>query len=216
MNVTMTKRLLVLLLLAGLPLLAGCPASRYFAYLLFGGQEKPVKAEFTGLKGKSVAVVVFCDKRTQYDYPDISLTLASAIAGELEKHVEKVRVIDPRQVVKYQDSNIYWDEMGKTELGKALGADFLLFVPLEEFSTRETGSQNLYRGRITSQCGLWQVSLPERKARVWQSETIRVVHPEHDPSGLLQENDRVVREKTERLFADRLAKKFYDHKVPLE
>ena len=212
---TMSKRMLAVFL-AAVPMLAGCPAARYMAYLFFGGQEKTVKAEFPGLAGKSVVVVVFCDKRTQYDYPDITLTLAAAIAGELERNVKKIRVIDPRQVVKYQDSNIYWDEMGKTELGRGLGADFVLFVPVEEFNTRETGSQNLYRGRITSQCGLWQVSLPEQKARVWQGETIRVVYPEHDPTGLLQENDRVVRDKTERLFANRLAKKFYDHKVSLE
>jgi len=50
-------------------------------YLLFGGRDREVKAEFDGLSGKTVAVIVYTDLRTQYDYPDLNLTLSSAISG---------------------------------------------------------------------------------------------------------------------------------------
>jgi hypothetical protein len=85
-----------------------------------------------------------------------------------------------------------------------------------EYGTREPGSLNLYRGRINAQASLYKTSLDERKARLWRGKAIRVVYPEHDPTGLLRENDRSVRDKTEAIFADKLAKRFYDHKVPIE
>jgi len=197
--------------------LTGCEPMAYFLYVWWpGAREKKVKAEFAGLPGKSVVIVVYCDRRVQYEYPNVCLSLSSAAASRLAGNVKNLNVIDPRRVVKYQDGNIYWDEMDKTQLGKAFGADFVLFLSLVEYSTREPGSLNLYRGRINAQASLYQTSLPEREARVWRGQAIRVVHPEHDPTGLLRESDRSVRDKTEAIFADKLAKKFYDHKVPIE
>lgn len=203
-------------LLAVLPLVSGCRGMRHLAYVIFGGQEEQVKAEFRGLSGKSVAVVIYCDRRVQFDYQDLPLTLSATVAEELRKNVKPSGIVDPRRVVKYQDDNIHWDEMDRTELGKAFGADYVLFICLVEFSTREPGSMNLYRGRITAECSVYRVSLPEREARVWGGQTVRVVHPEHDPTGLLRENDRAIRDVTEHLFAERLVKRFYDHKVAIE
>jgi hypothetical protein len=195
----------------------GCEPMAYFLYVWWpGAREKKVKAEFAGLPGKNVVIVVYCDRRVQYEYPNVCLSLSSAAASQLAGNVKDVSVVDPRRVVKYQDGNIYWDEMDKTQLGKAFGADFVLFLSLVEYSTREPGSLNLYRGRIHAQASLYQTSLPEREARVWRGQAIRVVYPEDDPTGLLRESDRFVRDKTEAIFADRLAKKFYDHKVPIE
>jgi hypothetical protein len=210
----MTRRLLIPFLLAATAL-TGCEAARYFTYLFAPGSDK-VAAEFAELPGKSVVIVVYCDKRVQYEYPDVCLSLSSAVAEQLAKNVKDVNVIDPRRVVKYQDGNIYWDELDKTQLGKAFGADFVLFISVVEYSTREPGSLNLYRGRITAQVSLYKTSLPEREARIWRESSIRVVHPKHDPTSLLRESDRSVRDKTEAIFADKLAKKFYDHKVDAE
>ena len=212
----MTRKLLIPLLLAAVTL-TGCQPMAYFLYLVWpGSRTRKVKAEFAGLPGKSVVIVIYCDKRVQYEHPNVRLSVSSAVAGELEKNVDDITVIDSRRVVKYQDGNIYWDEMEKTQLGKSFGADFLLFVSLVEYSTREPGSLNLYRGRINAQAGLHQASMPEREARLWRNKAIRVIHPKDDPTGLLRDDDRAVREKTEAIFADKLAKKFYDHEVPIE
>lgn len=209
------KLLIPLALAAGV--LGGCEQTAYVLYVLWpGAHERKVPAEFSGLRDKNVAVIVYCDKPVDYEYPHVRLSISSAVAGQLGKNVKKIKVVDPRRVVKYQDENIYWDEMDKTALGKAFGADCVLFISLVEYNTREPGSLNLYRGRITAQVGVYDVSLPERKARAWRGRDIRVVHPKHDPTGSLGESDRAIRDKTERIFADLLAKKFYDHKVPIE
>jgi len=212
----MTKKLLIPLLLAS-ALSGGCKPAAYLLYTLWPGlHEKDVKAEYAELSGKTVAVVVYVDKRTEFEYPEVRQTVSGAVMGRLAEHVKDVNVVEPYRVVKYQDENIYWDEMDKTELGKAFGADCVLFISLLEFTTREPGSQNLYRGRITAQASLYKVALPERKARVWKGQDIKVRYPETDPTGEPRESDRVIREMTERLFAEDLVKKFYDHKVPIE
>jgi len=211
----MRKMCLALLLSA--VTLSGCKQAAFFLYALWpGAREKKVKAEFAGLAGKSAVIVVYADKRVQYEYPNVCLTLSSVIGGQLTKNVKGLTLIDPRRVVKYQDGNIYWDEMDKTALGKAFGADFVLFVSLVEYSTREPGSVNLYRGRINAQVGLYDASLGERDARVWRNRSVRVVYPEHTSTGVLRDSDRGIRGKTEAVFADTLAKRFYDHKVPIE
>ncbi|HUS92839.1 MAG TPA: hypothetical protein VM695_13355 [Phycisphaerae bacterium] len=212
----MTRKLLVALLAAS-GLLSGCDAMAYTLYVLFpSAREKEVEAECKELAGQSLAIVVYADRQTEFAYPGVRRSVAAVVMGELTQRLEGLRVIDPALVTRYQDNNIYWDETPKTDLGKAFMADYVLFLSLVEYSTREPGSLNLYRGRITAQAGLYKTLLPERKARVWSAREVRVRFPEHDPTGEPSESDRVIRETTERLFADKLAKKFYDHKVPIE
>ncbi len=201
-------------LLAAVATSGGCSTqmAKYMAYVIAGGREQDVKAEFDGLSGKTVAVVVYTDLRTQYEYPDLNLTLSSAISGRLKDNVKKITLIPPSRIVRYQDENIYWPEMDKTELGKALGADFIIYVPLEEFATRVPDSSYLYRGRVTCEPSVYDMSKPPREARVYKFEKIRILYPEHEPSGMINENDRQIRLKTEGLFAEKLAWKFYKHK----
>jgi len=212
----MARRALMWLLPASL-LLGGCKPTAHFLWVIWpGARERKVKAEFADLPGKTVAVVVYCDKAVRYEYPQVQLTVSSRVAAELGEHVKKVQVIDPRRVVRYQDEKLYWDEMDKTELGKVFGADYVLYVALVRFSTRERGALHLYHGHLEAQAGLYQTSLPERRARVWSAARIRVKYPKEGSIGLPGESDRKVRDEIERAFADRLAKRFYDHKVPIE
>ena len=212
----MMRKLCLPMLLAAVTL-SGCKETAFFLYALWpGARDREVKAEFAGLAGKSVVIVVYCDRRVQYEYPNVCLTVSSAVGGQLAKNVEGLTLIDPRRVVKYQDGNIYWDEMDKTALGKAFGANFVLFISLVEYSTREPGSLNLYRGRINAQVSLYDGALGERDARVWRDRSIQTVYPKHTATGVLRDSDRGIRGKTEAIFANTLAKRFYDHKVPIE
>ncbi len=214
MKIRIRKWICMCGLLAAVVGSGGCTTKmmKHTAYLIYGGRTKKVKAEFPGFVGKTVAVVVYVDRSTQYNFPDLSLTLSSMIAGQLDKNVKGIKIIPPARIVRYQDENIYWEEMDKAELGKAFGADYVLFVPMEEFGTRLPESSYLYQGRATCEPSVYDVTKPPRDSRVRKFDKIKIVHPEHEPAGTLNENDRQIRLKTEALFADKLAKKFYDHK----
>lgn len=212
----MARKLLISTLLLSV-LLCGCETSSwaYFWYVLFGGsQTEKVEAEFSGLKNKTVAIVIFADQAVQYEYPGARAGLSLACASLFRKHIKGITVVDPLRIVKYQDENIYWDTMDKTELGNKFNADYVVYISLLEFSTREPLSTSLFRGRISAEVGIYQTSLPERQSQVDRFGDLRVIYPEEDPTGELGKDDSDVRWKTEVLFADKLTKKFYDHEVP--
>ncbi len=210
----MPKRILVIAMLALASSACGCRPLGYFLYLIAPGESgQKQKAEFDALKGHSVAVVIFADVNTQYEYPAAQMELSALIAHELGRHVKDVRVIDTRKVIRYQHENIYWDSMPKTQLGEIFGADYILFVSLLQYTTREPGSMNLSRGIISAEVSVYDTSLAEHQSRVKYWPEISVAFPEDDPMGRLGANEQRIRERTEKLFVDKVVKKFYDHKV---
>ena len=210
----MPRKHLLLLVLAGL----WCPGCQQLGYLLhLIAPEEPTQSvdpEYKELPGHNLAVLIYADTSVQCDYPSVRVELSMVLCKELREKVKNLRVVDYRRTIRYQDENIYWDAMDKTKLGKVFEADHLLLVSLTEFTTREPGSINLYRGRISAEASLYKMDLPERQSRVWRAEDIRVVYPPQDPTGELVENDLQLRYETERQFAEKLAQKFYKHKAP--
>ena len=208
----MTRRILLLILLVGLAATAGCDAINYMAYLFAPAMPaKPVPAEFEGLEGHSVAVVIFADQQVQYEYPFARLTLGSAVAAELTEQLKDVRVVDVRKVCRYQDENLYWETMDKTELARRLEADYVLIVDLLQYGTREPGSLNLYRGTIAAQPALYAAAREEHEAKIWGGK-VTVTYPSGEAGGVPATDDRGIRNTTERLFARELVRKFRKYK----
>jgi hypothetical protein len=195
-------------------LLPGCQLARYVAYLFGPGEAaQTVEAEYTGLSGRRVALVIYADEAVLFEYPRAQLELSLLIGDQLRKNVKGIFVVAPEAVLKYQADNVNWDTMDKTRLAKALGADHVLQVSLVEFASRERGMVNVYRGRIVAEAAVYQATLSERQSRVWRCPDLRVSYPEQGPAGEIGTDDVKVRYATEALFADRLAKKFYRHQV---
>ncbi len=197
--------------------LGGCDSGTLgYMFYLVAPPEKKVKvpAEFDALGGRSVAIVIYVDQGVQYEYPYARLTLSTALAAELKEHVKNVTVVDPRRVITYQVENVYWDTLDKTRLGRDLGADFVLHVVLDEYTMREPGSINLYRGRIRGAAGLYETAQEEHNARVWEGDDFAVIHPLHGPVGELSHDDANIRYATEKQFTEMIARKFYKHKIP--
>ncbi len=210
----MWKKFFIIILLLLATTAGGC---RYMLYLFApGAQDKKVEAEFDGFKGSSVAVVIYADVNIQYEYPTAQMELSMLIADQLRKHVENVQVVDPRKVIRYQQENIYWETMSKNRLGEIFDAEYILFVSLMQFTTREPGSINLSRGIISAEVSVYDTSLPEHRSRVKRWPEISVAFPADDPVGRLEANEQKIREHTEKLFVDKVAKKFYDHKVSIK
>ena len=211
------RRILTVAMLGLAATAGGC---NYLAFVLSAIVPEPptptIDAEYSGLPDHSVAIVVFASQATQYDHPLAQLEVASVVAGELQREVKNVTVIDPRRVVKYQNENLNWETMDKTALGRQFSADYVLYVALSEFATVEPGSMNLYRGRITAEASLFKTSLGEKDARVWGSQDFRILYPPQAAVGLPGETDESIRYATERAFAQAMVNKFHKYKVPKE
>lgn len=201
-------------------LLGGCAALSYPAYVLAGAAPaKKQKAEFDGLRGQTVAIVIYCNLDVSYEfrYSDIRLELGSALREQLTKNVKDCRVVTPLRVARYQDQNVHWDTLPMPQVGRDLQADYVLYVSLLEFTTREPGSANLARGRIRADLSLWNTH-PEKGADgcVWRKENVSVIYPQDAPIGATAPNVTPLRMDTENIFADLVAKYFYEYDLPKE
>ncbi len=197
--------------------LGGCRACDHFLYVTAPiSSNREVPAEFDGLSGHKIAVIVDADEQMQFEYPLLRLELSAAASQLMKQRVENVSLVDPRAVVNYQDSHLNWNTRPKTALAAALGADYVLYVTMIELSTREPGTLRLYRGRLVAEAGLYQANYPERRSRVWHGPDFRVTYPKHGPTSLEGDSDRRVLQRTLVVFADQLVKKFHPYEVPLE
>jgi hypothetical protein len=206
----MTRRhALCLALLAAM--LGGCKQVGHFVYLWAGEEHtKTVEAEYTDLAHSTVAVVIYADDQVQYEYPEATLSLSTAIASELNANVELVQVVDPLNVRAYQHENISWHGMDKSELGRQFEADYVLFVAVREYATREPGSLSIYRGHINAEASLFKVHELPGTSAVWQDEYVEVSYPPDGPTSAAAD----IRYRTDKRFAELLARRFYTHEVP--
>jgi hypothetical protein len=135
-----------------LPLVSGgCSMITTVAYLV--APEKDAPAEFKGLKGKHVAVV--CKPIVELEFSDASSAreLAAMVGSQLAQNVRKARVIDQREVARWIDENA-WNDY--PTLGKALDADIVVGIDLEQFRIHE--GSTLYRGRASAHVRVYDVA----------------------------------------------------------
>lgn len=178
--------------------------------------KQEVKAEFGEFQNSTVAIMIYPGNSIEVEYPSVKLSLARSVAAYLKK-VKNIKIIDPRIVMKYQDENLDWLTMSRKDMGRTLGADYILLISLQNYTTRENGSRDSYRGRIAAEASVFRTSNSADNP-VWQGQDLRAAFPaENEPVQLLADgDDSKIRERVEAVFADQLAKKFYTYKQELE
>jgi hypothetical protein len=142
---------LVLLAAVLLPVVAGgCSTLLTVAYLV-APEDTP--AEFKGLRGKHVVVV--CKPIVELEYSDAgtSRELANTVTALLRENVRKTKLIEQHEVAKWTDENTWVDYPA---VGKALDADLVVGIDLEEFRMHE--GSTLYRGKATAHVRVFDVA----------------------------------------------------------
>ena len=192
----------------------GCSQIGALTYM-FGVYEEDIKipAAYENLADSRVAVVIYADDRTQYEYPEAMLALSHMISASLRKNVENLETVDPNEIRGFQRENLGWETMDKASLGQALGADHVLFVALRQYTTREPGSLNIYRGHINAEASIYDTTEAEGAAPAWQEEYLEVTFPPK-ATGVIANNDRKIQYETDKAFTELLVKYFYEHEVP--
>jgi len=209
-----------LCLLIVVPFLAACAGCNLIAAplsIMAQDQTKKVPAEYADLSGKNLTIWVWADESLLFEYPVIQKDTANHARYFLLQHVKNVKITDIDAVDRFQRSNYDADTLPVPQVGRKFNADAVLFIQVSEFVTRPAGAPNLFQGRMNTQCALYDckgdlpVESPNRK--LW-SGAVSVVYPER-PVGLMDSNDLTIRSVLLKLFGEALAKKFYEHQVPV-
>ena len=141
---------LITLVAVVLPAASGCSTLFTAAYLF---QPADVPAEFTGLRGKHVAIA--CRPIVELEFTDAGSAreLASLVGAQIGSKVRRTRIISQQEVARWVDENSWVDY---PSLGKSLDADLVVGVDLEAFRLHE--GSTLYRGRATAHVKVYEVA----------------------------------------------------------
>jgi ABC-type uncharacterized transport system auxiliary subunit len=192
----------VVVAIAALASSGGCRSAIATAMYLFKGDE--VDPEYTGLKGKKVAVVCRPPAGLNYANSTAGRDIVQQMSKLLQERVPKIKVVEAQKVSKWCDENT-WEEY--VEVGKALKADVVIGVELEKFSIYQ--AQTLYQGKANAVVRVYDCK--DGGKVVFEKILPQTVYP---PNTCIQTSD--VQESEFRrefigVLADQIARHFYSH-----
>ncbi len=183
-------------------------------FILFGEEPtEEVKAEWPHLSGKHVAILIWADSNTRFEYPNVGLELAEHLRVAMEPHLTGISFVPARDIVEYQRNNPDWDLEDPSTLGARFRADRVMLVELTQYTTREPEATHLLRGLIASSIKLYDCGLPASEA-VYRT-TVETVYPDEGAS-TWGTNESDLRLATMEAYSLTVARKFYDHKVKVK
>ncbi|MFM8825532.1 MAG: hypothetical protein ACKOFT_00455 [Actinomycetota bacterium] len=201
MSAVMRSRLTCLIGLSLLaPLCSGCSTLLTAAYVLY---PEDVPAEFSGLKGKHVAVV--CRPIVELEFSDAgsSRELAALVGNGIQQSVRRTKVISQQEVARWIDENAWIDY---PTVGKALDADLVVGIDLEQFRMHE--GSTLFRGRASAHIRVFDVA---KKAVVYEKRIDDFSFPADTAIPTTDRSEAQFRGMFIQVLSQKIARLFYAH-----
>jgi hypothetical protein len=171
----------------------GCAAFGVIAHAL----PQHEKAKYSGLAGEKVGVMVWADQGVRIDYPSLQLDLATRVQTALSKSdADELKgttwPVLPASIVRYQRDHPGIDAMPITTVAPKLGITRLIYIEIEQLSTRSDTSFQMFRGEISSTLKVIEIS--NGQAKVGYDESgVRAVYPPKAPrEGTLKGDDIIM------------------------
>lgn len=206
-----------IVVVAGLALLAS--ACNLLTPLIFIGEhKKTITAEFDKLPGSRVAVVVWTEPATLFDYPYARFELASYVADKLVAELggtpAGIEVVDPRDIEDYLQRH-YGHQIDPEAIGRQFDTQYVIYLEILEFQIRDPRQPQLLQGRISASVTVYDVEADPDQIRHFELTPVRSLYPEFSPVVRSATNSVLVREASYRKFAELVARKFHEYTVDL-
>lgn len=174
---------------------------------------RPVPAEYVGLSGKSVAVVVSADRSIEADFPGISSTLIDRINQRIIDNASPSHYFQGIELVQYLTNNPQLLARPRSELAADLGVQRLVIVELQEFRLNDPGNQYLWEGVAVGRVSVVEADgpLPDDYAFI---RRVAVGFPDQKGIGPEQYGRDVISSALLARFIDRASWPFYEHQEP--
>ena len=168
--------------------LSGCQALGAFASKIQG--PTVVKPGYTGLKGKTVAVMAWADRDLRIEHSALQLDVSQGVYEKLRKSqgrgAEELagakfpRAAAPDAMVRFLYDNPRYDTDSIPEIAPQLGVNRLVYLEVEDFTTHPAEVPDLYRGQLSALLRVIEVS-PDGQAKVAFQDRVQAVWPPHTP-----------------------------------
>jgi hypothetical protein len=175
---------------------------------------RTVEPEYTGIEGKSYAVLVTADRGIQADHPGLLEHLTNRIDERLRQFAKAGGRVPPEDTLRWLSDNPRWPAMPRARLAEALGKpDRLILVELTEYRLNDPGNQYLWDGVAAGTVTVFETD-GTRAERPAFRKAIEVKFPGKEGYG---PNDLTTEQVTSALalrFIDRSSWLFYTHEEP--
>jgi len=186
---------------ATLPMASGCTSALATAVYLVKGNNGSV--DFDGLKNKQVAVVCRPMVSLQYRNQSVSKDLSHQVGALLTQNVRKIKLVDQRKVEEWMDENS-WDAY--TEVGKAMKADVVVAIDLNEFSIYN--GQTVFQGKARAAIKVYDCKTGDV---LYEKTLPQLVYPPNHVVSASEMQEGDFRKKFVKVLAERVARNFYAH-----
>jgi hypothetical protein len=204
---------LPLLLLCGLPVLSSCVALGVAASKM---PPATVLPKYERLANQSVGVMVWCDQGLKTDWNSIHLDLANSLQKRLQSSKDRqlkgaTFPFPPASMVRWQHDHPEDDGSPITMIAPRLGVSRLIYIELEDFTTRSDLSVDLFRG--SAKATVKVVEVEGGKANVaYTEQNIAAAFPSKAPrEGLPGAGDYKIYAGTIDALAAQISKIFLRH-----
>lgn len=199
--------------LIGLAVAAGgCNLTVPFIFL--GEHKKSVPAEFDKLQGRRVAVLVWAQPETLFDYPHVRLELSAYAADRIRAGVEDCDVVDPYKIEDYLTRNP-GATIDPRKIGAQFEADMVVYVELLQFQIRDASSPDLVQARVGASVAVYDLRADPDESSRFVLSPVQVSVPEGQPMLMTSQNAQVVRQQAYEQFGERVGRLFHKHSVDL-
>jgi hypothetical protein len=163
--------------------LSGCDLAGVAASKLLPPQK--ILPAYKGLLGHSVGIMVWADRGLKLDYPSVQLDIASGLQNKfhLAQTIGKSKdllgttfPVKPESIVKYQQTYPQIDAMDITDVAPKIGPQRLIYIEINDFSTRPDPQVELYRGTMTASIKVLAIVGGKAKV-VYTDNDVRAIFP---------------------------------------
>ena len=145
---------------------------------------KRVAPEFDKLPGKKVAVLVWTEPATLFDYPHTRFELATFIGdklhAELGSRESATTVVDPRDVEDFIQKSPP-AQIDPYAVGKKFDVDYVIYLEILQFQLREPDTPQFLRGRIEASVSVHDVRAAAGSQRRFDLITAKCEYPDEAP-----------------------------------
>jgi hypothetical protein len=202
-------------------MLAGCNIFAGVGVVAGRAFPKHIEAGYKGLKGQTVAVMVWPDRGVRIDNPYLQLDLAAG----LQKKLQDIQANDKPDelkdtkfpfradsLVRDQQDHPEIEAMPVTDIASRYNVSRLIYVEVTDFSTRSDASPELYRGSIVGNMKVVEIDKNGKAKEAFTKNDIRASYPKDSPKeGLPVGSDYKIYQGTLSAFTTELSHQLYTY-----
>lgn len=172
-----------------------------------------IDALYTGLDGKSFAVVVQTDRLIEASHPGLVAHLTGQITADLAQNTLATHVVPPAELLNYLLQHPEWVAQPTSDLAKTLEVDRLVYIDLYEYTLHEPGNSYLWAGSASGSVSVIEADSPYPDEYAYQA-SISVQYPDQMGFGPAEMTRQQVSSVLSSRFIDRSSWLFYEHQEP--